>query len=633
MNYSFKGNGDTEFNDVGLPDSLFDLAINSYSFLIRPKSEFWRFGLRFSDTIDRRFSSSDSRYGDKELKHLEIAVGEMESKTRAWNGSNRLYLQEYHLINLSAGSVINKWDNYIPKSEIFVEVKWINQDNILVSLSSTQIPTYSTILALGSSKFFKLFAWADNIDFDIECEVEESITINLNQIKALTGQSIEIKVKDLMIFFGRNNCGKTSIILGASHHFMNSGNFVMDYIGANRFEMSDTIDPKQKGKVDLQVEGRKNRNTYSQSTENLGINAVHEFWIQDEETRFKIAKWLAENFEELKITKKEIDEFSSIPEVTIDGRNPRFQGTGARMALGIIVQLFCPQVKFLSIDEPELSLEPRAQKKLFELVKQAASGIDGVPKKKILIATHSHIFIDKENPENNYKVTKVNGKVKIEQIQEESELQNAVYDLLGSNPSDLFFPANIVVVEGRSDHVFLVGVLDLLKKHRFVSNKKIVFHFVSGIERAKSGLLAVEEMLKTQSYMPIYHDKICGLLDAPNNNAAEKIITEIIDYFKDDGSRFLILKKEAIEYYYPLTIISEIVGREIDQSEFNQETKLFLDRVNADKNNHQGKYFDLFINKVDLARKVVDHVCKKDDPNLIDNDIKKLIITADELAF
>lgn len=628
MEFSIKGQGNSEYNDVEIHDEPFEVTSSSYKILITPKSKFWRFGIRFATSMDAAFS--DTRYTNKDLKHIEVCAGNRPGGD--WSNPNMLFLQEYYIHG--QGGVLKDWSTYVPLTKVTLDITRKNDSWVLVSCSAHDCPVYSIELPLKEHKFFKSFAWADNLDFEIEGEIIETLRIKLNQIKALTGQEIEIEVKDLMIFFGRNNCGKSSIILGASHHFMIAGNFVMDYIGPNRFETTDTIDPKLKGRRELKEERRKARNTYSQATENNPIDALYEFWLQDDETRKKISNWFALYFDELKVSRREIDEFSSVPEVTIDGRNPRFQGTGARMILGIVVQLFCPDVKFLCIDEPELSLEPRTQKLLFELIKKASLGEDGMPKKQILIATHSHIFLDKENPTNNYRVFKKEGKVEIHQVQNESQLLEAVYNLLGSNPSDLFFPNNIVVVEGRSDKIFLSGVHKLLVKIKAIPDKKIAFHFVEGIEKAKLSTLAITQMLKTQSYIPVYRDKICGLFDAPNNSKAENVIKEIVQYFEDDGTRFFTLKLDAIEYFYPLSAVQEIVSNDkLTVDELIKGTKLFLEQVKGNKLNHTGTYFNQQISKSELASKVVLILSRQDNVANIDTAIIALIKKADELSF
>ncbi len=629
VKYTFKGKGDKVYNDIEFsPETVFDITSSSYSIVISPKSKFWRFGLRFGISKDAKFD--DQRYNNKELKHVEIAAGNQVGME--WRNPNKLFLQEYFIHG--SGGVLNDCSTYTSLTDINVELDRINESWVLVTCKSEGCPTFSVELPIKDHKFFKLFAWADSLEFEMEVSLTKTMRIKLNQIKALSGQEVEIEVKDLMVFFGRNNCGKSSIILGASHHFMNTGNFVMDYIGPNRFETADQIDPKLKGKSELREQNRKARNNYSQATENVPIDPVFEFWLQDDDTRLKISNWVAQNFEELKISRREIDEFSSMPEVTIAGRNPRFQGTGARMVLGIVVQLFCPDVKFLCIDEPELSLEPRAQKVLFSLVKKAVLGEDGVPKKQILIATHSHVFLDKDVPTNNYKVTKIEEKIRIEQIQDESQLQGEVYNLLGNSPSDLFFPGNIVVVEGRSDRDFLFGVYSLLKSKKIISERKVVFHFVEGIEKAKLGAIAVDEMLKTQSYISVYRDKICGLFDAPNNKSAIKVINEVIHYFKDDGTRFVTLEKDAIEYYYPLQIVREYLSiPELSLDDFTKGTKKYLEQTKADKTSHSGDYFGVRIDKVSLSRDIIDLLHKNADLSLVDEAIVKLLKKADELSY
>jgi hypothetical protein len=65
-------------------------------------------------------------------------------------------------------------------------------------------------------------------------------------------------------------------------------------------------------------------------------------------------------------------------------------------------------------------------------------------------------------------------------------------------------------------------------------------------------------MLKTQAYMPIYKDKICGIFDKPTQN--KKLVEEVRLSVNDSFSeRFVLLEKDAVEYYYPLDSVKKLL--------------------------------------------------------------------------
>ncbi|MFA7192011.1 MAG: AAA family ATPase [Candidatus Paceibacterota bacterium] len=454
--------------------------------------------------------------------------------------------------------------------------------------------------------------------------------IKVNGIKALNGKHLDMKLGDLMVFYGGNSCGKSSIIIGAVQYFILGGResgIIADYISPQRFNTTDEINADRFGHTEDQ--NTTPRLSFGNGGEIPGPDPIIELSRQDPETLERILVWFNSVFEEIQITKEELNRFSSRPKVTIGGHAPRLQGTGTIAVLSIIIQLFNPLIKVLAIDEPELSLEPRMQKKLFELIKEAAFGRNGVPRKKVLIATHSHLFMDRDIILNNYQVTKVEGQIAIKQITTQEELNEGIYNLLGSSPTDLHFPGNIVVVEGRSDSVFLRGVLGEMVKTGICNNRSIVFHFLDGYDEALTGTKAVVQMLKTQAYVPVYLKLICGIFDNPAQNKG--LIDEIRDFMGDaDASRFILLEKPAIEFYYPVEIISEIFKKPLTVEQYESEVVIFLDYAKSHRG--VGVMFGQKISKVELASNVVSSFAKY-GISKIDKQIIELLSLSVNLAF
>ena len=182
------------------------------------------------------------------------------------------------------------------------------------------------------------------------------------------------------------------------------------------------------------------------------------------------------------------------------------------------------------------------------------------------------------------------------------ELQNCVFSLLGNDPSDLFFPSNIVIVEGICDGIFLKRIYKLLIASGQLEKKKIAFHFCGGYDKAEIAVEAVTQMLKTQGYMPIYKERVCGIFDKPTQN--KKLVDEIRDFVGDTNqNRFILLDKEAIEFYYPLDAIRKILNDEtLSREQVDSELNNYLQQY---KSNGVGKFFAFDgLKKVDLATRV-----------------------------
>jgi predicted ATPase len=72
------------------------------------------------------------------------------------------------------------------------------------------------------------------------------------------------------------------------------------------------------------------------------------------------------------------------------------QGAGLRGLFSILSALTTGEVQLLLIDEPELGLEPQLQRALRDVPREEAR------ERMVIIATHSHLFLNREDPSANY---------------------------------------------------------------------------------------------------------------------------------------------------------------------------------------------------------------------------------------
>jgi hypothetical protein len=215
------------------------------------------------------------------------------------------------------------------------------------------------------------------------------------------------------------------------------------------------------------------------------------------------------------------------------------QGTGMRSLLTILSALTDDGLRMICIDEPELSLEPRLQKAVRDLLIQKAKD------RTILVATHSHLFLNRQHPSANHRVTRSpEGVASVQPQATQEDLFNLTFDLMGSDTEDLFFPGNYWVVEGSFDQAICQKALSLLT----VPSTSVKVTAAGGITKVGSMLNAVIMSLTplTMNDSP-YAKRVVALIDKPG--AAETGQEEDLKRVLDD--RLFVLDVLSMEAYVP----------------------------------------------------------------------------------
>ncbi len=108
----------------------------------------------------------------------------------------------------------------------------------------------------------------------------------------------------------------------------------------------------------------------------------------------------------------------------------------------------------LGIEEPEIHLHPKAQRKVFNFLKEKSK------EKQIIITTHSPIFTSSSDLINLYLIKKqTNNEAEINYIQKSEEFQS-IKSELGSKNADLFSYDSIWLVEGDSEEIFFPSIAE-----------------------------------------------------------------------------------------------------------------------------------------------------------------------------
>lgn len=433
-------------------------------------------------------------------------------------------------------------------------------------------------------------------------------------------QGLKIPDGDLNIFIGINNSGKTRILEYLNQKFGNQ----IDYVSPDRLRVKSkpTFSLSQDFNSAL-GQLASSRKSHNELGEIPAPDPIDEIIGLKDANRELLRDWHNQYFEEMKWSRSDEENDWEVPTIKIGGRTPGEQGSGSRAVFSLLVKLFDPKTSILAIDEPEISVEPPTQRKLFTLIKLISSGMNGLPKKKIYLATHSHLFIDRENIENNFVVKRVDEVISIEQVTNRDYLHDIIFRLLGHSPADLLFPSNIIVVEGESDFIYLNKIISFIDS-KPAKGHNVRIHYADGDSKIGGATKSIDQMLKSVSYIPIYRDKMCVIFD---KQSSDDRITEVKQFLGDDGTRVIELSKNGIEYFYPKQILSEITNT--DPKGIEDKILLFIQSTDQDSKGN-GTFGIFSGTKVELAQKVIDKMNGLDG---VPEEIIETLNTAIDKAF
>ena len=233
------------------------------------------------------------------------------------------------------------------------------------------------------------------------------------------------------------------------------------------------------------------------------------------------------------------------------------------------------------IDEAELHLHPTAQRQLKESLIELAKSQD-----QVFITTHSSVFIaDTHDEQSLFAVQKEESITAISKIDKKPELQDTIFELLGGHPADLLLPPNFLIVEGKSEQIFISSLIK-----RFYQDKpNIKIIAAAGDDRAASNTYdAVHKMLSISDGRAVYGDKIIVLLDKPDPSKEARLETfKSANPALESSGRLFILPTDTLEDYYPSDLSSECshskkvkkarcMAEHITQEQFQDEMEVIL---------------------------------------------------------
>jgi putative ATP-dependent endonuclease of OLD family len=193
------------------------------------------------------------------------------------------------------------------------------------------------------------------------------------------------------------------------------------------------------------------------------------------------------------------------------------------------------------IDEAELHLHPSAQRKLKNALIDVSKSGD-----QVYINTHSSVLIsDNEDNQRIFKVENNNKRTSFESI-DEKEKGLIIYDLLGGSPSDLLLPKNFIIVEGRTDFIFLEKVIKRIYTDRFIP--QIIFS-EGDFETQERSFDAIGKLFAPLYLTGIYKDKLIILCDKPSAKRENNFKNSYPSLEKNN--QLFVLNNCSLEEYYP----------------------------------------------------------------------------------
>ncbi len=431
-------------------------------------------------------------------------------------------------------------------------------------------------------------------------------------------RNLSIPEGNLVILTGPNNSGKSAILqyLNIHSELRNKA----DYISPRRFDLSNEVAIALNNDVEMTNLFNERKRVNPALAEFTAPDPIKELIALPDKDRELIIKWHNDFFGKLSVERSNQNNEYSPPRITIDGRLATQQGSGSRAVLSVLCALLHPNREIVLIDEPEIGLEPYVQKRLAQLIREISRGDNGLPKKRIYIATHSHLFLDKENILNNWIVKKGEDNIsQLIQVKSNKELQDLTFHLLGNSPSDLYFPDNILIVEGASEEIFFKKIM-LLREI-----KGIAIHIADGSGNTQTAINAIDQMLKTQAYISLYRNCLCVIVD---QDVKEKYLTEWRNFLNDDNTRVRKLSQPGIEWYYPQSILADIIG--VRLADLPQQINTFLNHFKM--GNRKGKIGSFEGSKVDLSKEVVKRMISNHLTE-VDSEIQDMLNIVDASRF
>lgn len=269
--------------------------------------------------------------------------------------------------------------------------------------------------------------------------------------------------------------------------------------------------------------------------------------------------------------------------VSVGGESLSVTSSGTRLFLGILAALMDERFSSVALDEPELGLSPTLQRKLADIIIRGQQREKLFPHNPhIILSTHSHLFLDRANPTNNFVVSKSGNLITAKPCSNITELHDIQFRLLGNDLSELFLPDAVIFVEGETDKIFLERILSI-----HLSPSRIVVEACGGDIAKRLNFWA--SSLGDIQLSP-YRNRTLVVYDKIKQAGIESLCKR----FGLPLQNIIEWAGNGIEYVYPDALISAIYRK---QGLSPTDLSITADTVS---------YGDLAYKKMELCRQVTD---------------------------
>jgi predicted ATP-dependent endonuclease of OLD family len=242
--------------------------------------------------------------------------------------------------------------------------------------------------------------------------------------------------------------------------------------------------------------------------------------------------------------------------VKVDEENLSISSSGTRLLMTLLGISLNESFTSLYIDEPELGLSPKLQaivSNYFYSEQYRNEYFSHL--KQIVVATHSHLFLDRQDISNNFVVSKDANAISITQIEDMIGFHRLQFNMLGNSFESMFIPSAIVIVEGKTDHKYINRIIEL-----HLADKRVSVISAGDDSQTKRVVNMLKDTFGDLGKSP-FRERIFIVLDQVHNQNLKSEL-ERMGVMQDN---IVIWSYNGIEYVYPAEILSQVFNCGEDQ--------------------------------------------------------------------
>ena len=358
---------------------------------------------------------------------------------------------------------------------------------------------------------------------------------------------------EYVVLCGRNNCGKSYLLKTLTQQAGERAS----YLGPARYQNFNVLgsfapNRKQRRRPVKHREFMSQWQNQQQNLDNSPFNlqqAIAELSNDKRDQLFEIMQSLLGSKMELRHTVE--NNSMSQQYISVDGHNISFTSSGYRLITSLIMSLLDEEFDTFFIDEPELGISPEAQGVFSDFLfnKDIRDRYFGHIK-TLVLATHSTIFLDRNEIANNYFVEKEGDIIDVTRVKNISDINRMHFFLLGNRLETLYMPSLIIIVEGKCDYKYINRMINI-----HFENSSVSVIQANGDSRIKEIFNLTKNLFGDIQKSP-YKDRIFAILDSVHGGGLTASLVSM-GLTKDN---IITWQKNGIEYYYPAQILQTIYG-------------------------------------------------------------------------